>query len=171
MIFGNRGRIAIETEIDTNSTEWCFGRVCLWAQGTQIGDFSQTVILTVTVGFFEDFLQHTGQRHAPELEHLPVHLLISLLYDALFGDSALTLHEAAQLGKLFRKYCVCPGGGEAFDGWLAFYIEGRYSSRFMWLNSMDEQEGEVELEPGEFEAVIQAFIAWTTERSRGSASK
>jgi hypothetical protein len=164
MLFGNRARIAIESEIDISDTTWCFGRACIWANGQQIGDYSQTMILTVAATFFVDFLTHTGDRHDPVLASFPSDLLVSTLYAALFGDDELlSLHELARNGKRFQKFCVCPGGGESFDGVLAFFVEGQRSSRFVWLNFECQNADEIELEQGEFEGYLRAFADWIND--------
>ena len=166
MLFGDRKRIGIEADLDAPTAPWLFGRVCIWCKDQQIGDLSQTVVLSITRAFCAQFLMRAGQRHDVDLDLLPAPLAFTFLYDALFGDSAASLKEAAELGERYGKFCVSPGGGEAFDGWIAFLIESRHCNRFIWQEDGDEHVEEMELLPGELEAVFRAFIAWVEALER-----
>jgi hypothetical protein len=166
MLFGSRSKIAIECSIEAENARWRFGRVCLWAKGVAIGDFEQIMVIAVTTGFFSGFLERSGERYDPQLNSLSALDLVSTLCDALFGDGQQDLKETAQQGQRFGKYCVCPGGGEAFDGWLAFLLEDQNKTRFIWQDTSTGQIDEIDLVSGEFEDIVRHFIVWASDECK-----
>lgn len=128
MLCGSRHGFALEAEIDEldpNRVDLVFGRLCLWAAGHRIGDLSRQTILSVPATFFVDVLKFQNNRADNELCRQSPALALSSVYDALYGRPTGDLKEALELEARYRKFCIAPGGGEAFDGVLSTATEIR----------------------------------------------
>jgi hypothetical protein len=166
MIFGLPTRFAIECEIDPTITHAVlgkvFGSIVIWAGGKRLGERDVTVMLTLAGDFFADSLRFQGQRRDEALDGKKATEVWTTSYGAAYGEGGASVEECLELGRRYRKFFICPGGSEAFDGEFAVLLEQPNGARFIWRDFEDKQIREVLLEPGEYESVVRAFLAWFT---------
>jgi hypothetical protein len=160
MRFGQTERFAVECEVTLPPSSFLFGHICLWVGGERLGDFSQLVILTAPAFFFRDLLRFTGQRYDPVFESMSGTEALDFLHRVLYDDEDATLQESRQLQQRFARYCLCPGGGEAFDGEFVACIEYLNKDRLIWRSHHNAAIGDLFLDHGEIEDVLRSFLKW-----------
>ncbi|MDQ2731762.1 MAG: hypothetical protein M3Y56_08900, partial [Armatimonadota bacterium] len=139
---------------------YLFGYVCLWSGNQAIGEYSETVILTTSAMFFDAFLEIQGQRSDSIFEGMVPELALRTIRDALFDGDCQTLEEAYDLAERFHKFCLCPGGGEAFDGFFAALIEYPGRTCLVWESWRSSSVQINNLAPGECEIALRQFVDW-----------
>ncbi|HLP89364.1 MAG TPA: Imm42 family immunity protein [Nostocaceae cyanobacterium] len=166
MILGNKEEFALECVVDNTESEpsdYIFGHIALWAGKFMIGDFTQTVILDVPYDYFKNSLVHCGQRKDPILMKMTTVEAWQFLNLALYGhndEDDVNLDQLDLLEEKYRKFCICPGFSEAFDGETAFLIEDEQGERFIWKDFTSQLVREVRLKPETYKRTIESFIAW-----------
>ena len=168
MLWGTRHGFGLEAEIDEidpERSDLVFGRLCLWADGTQIGDFSRHAILSVPADFFADVLKYRSNRANGELCQQERDAVLSHVHDALYGPSTGNEEQALKREARYRRYCLAPGGGEAFDGALAILIECGSRERLVWRAVQEGSAHELWLDQGACESVLREFLDWLKKAS------
>lgn len=163
MLFGDKQELAIECvldQIESDPQDYLFGHIALWAGGFVIGDFSQTVILNVPYTYFKYSLTECEKRQEPTLMRMTAVEVWKFLDHALYGDNVESYLNAERLEHKYRKFCICPGFSEAFDGETAFLIEGEQEERFIWKDFASQSIKEVRLKPKTYKYIIEFFLAW-----------
>jgi len=168
MLLGSRNSFGLEAEIaevDPERSDLVFGRLCLWAGGGRIGDFSRHTILSVPADFFADVVKYQNKRTDDELCGYERDAVLSHVHEALYGPPTGDEEQALRLEARYRKHCLAPGGGEAFDGALAILIECGSRERLVWRVEQDSSAHEIWLDQGACESVLRAFLNWLKETS------
>ena len=168
MLWGSRHSFGLEAEIeeiDPERNDLVFGRLCLWAGGVQIGDFSQRTILSVPADFFADVMKYQNKRADDELCQHERDVVLSQVHEALYGPPTGNEEHALRLEARYRKHCLAPGGGEAFDGALAVLIECGPRERLVWRAGQDGSAHEIWLDQGVCVSVLREFLDWLKETS------
>ena len=163
MFFGSRQGFGLEVEIDEvdpHRVDWIFGRLRFWAAGTTIGDFERSSMLSLPAAFFGDVLKRAEERIDPALCKQEAGAALSLVYDALYGPGDGDYQMALDLERLYRRFCIAPGGGEAFDGVFALLVACETGERLLWRTDEEGTPHEAWLGPGECEAVLLKFLVW-----------
>src|ERR1043165_8809165 len=110
MLFGNKDRFAVESELIPGDFDYPFGRITFWSDGNPLGDYSAVTILTVDLFNCRSFLKDTGQRHDPTLETPPNEEALKKVYDAIYDPSVSDENEMYDLLMYYSKFCLCPNG-------------------------------------------------------------
>ncbi|RUS97107.1 hypothetical protein DSM107003_18480 [Trichormus variabilis SAG 1403-4b] len=163
MLLGDKQELALECLLDSRESElqdYLFGHIALWAGGYAIGDFSLTVMLNVPYSYFQSSLTECGKRQDSNLMRMTALEVCQFLDSALYGDNLESHWSSEELEKKYRKFCICPGFSEAFDGEMAFLIEGEKEERFIWKDFLSQSIKEVRLKPKTYKYIIESFIAW-----------
>ncbi len=167
MILGNQPEFALECLVDQKESDpldYLFGYIALWAGGFIIGDFTQLVMLDVPYAYFQDSLIECGQRKDIDLIKMTAIETWEFLNFALYGN-----HESdiisEQIEEKYRKFCICPGFSEAFDGEIAFLIEDENEERFIWKDFLSQSIKDVRLKPETYKRTIESFISWYSSLS------
>lgn len=173
MLLGDKKEFALECVVnptDNDSQEYSFGHIALWAGESIIGDFSLTVILDVPYSYFKQSLTECGQRKDPILMKMTAVESWNFLDSALYGDNSEFHWSSEQLEEKYRKFCICPGFSEAFDGETAFLIEDEQEERFIWKDFMSESIHEVRLKSETYKHTIESFVAWYSHLSDSAST-
>jgi hypothetical protein len=151
MICASKDRFAIESEITGEYPEhvsWVFGLVCFWMGGERIGNFTQALMLSVPVSGLDYLLDHRGKLDASELCNIPkeqvFHLIRTSLYNVNGEDK--DMRELVRLENMYRRYVLCPGLCEAFDGDTVIVLECEDNVRIVWKAYESSATNEVHLE-------------------------
>lgn len=161
MIFGSKKRFAIDAvTVDFTEQGDPLGNICLWVDGTRIGDYSVTAPLGVPAAYFRQVISHIGKRRDRRIDSKSKDEVVSFLKAALYGDMGTTLRECAELEKRFRKFVVCPGPGESFDGEFAVFADNENETRFIWEDTGSERVRETGLSISEYLEPICSFLNW-----------
>jgi hypothetical protein len=160
-LIGAKARFAVQGELPAERQAYAFGRICLWAGGFRIGDYEQTVIVTVPAEYFRQTLRERGNRHDPALDGRSAEEVLRVVHDALFGDPGdAPMRTLVERRKRFAKFCICPNGSEAFDGDQMVLLEQQENARLIWRGHDETATQEIGLALGEYEGTIQSFLAW-----------
>lgn len=163
MLLGDKQELALECVLDQRESDpqdYLFGHIAVWAGGMVIGDFSQIVILNVPYTSFKYSLTECGKRQDPTLRRMTAIEVWYFLDSALYGDNIESHFNSEELEQKYRKFCICPGFSEAFDGETAFLIEGEEEERFIWKDFVSQSIKEVRLKPKTYKDIIESFITW-----------
>jgi hypothetical protein len=165
MLFGTRLRFGLECSFDkTIELKYSFGNICLWALGRSIGQRDQTVILDVFAEYIRRWITADKPEQTDFREETPETILSSIeqcLYTSTQPNPELIVFE-----KKLRRYVLCPGGGESFDGEFAVVLPIGENYRFIWRDYSDHLIRELLLSRSEFDQVIVDFLEWFTEEKR-----
>ncbi|MBD2501668.1 Imm42 family immunity protein [Anabaena azotica] len=162
MIFGDKEKLAIECIFDEKSKtdeQILFGRIAILAGGFRLGDISLTVILNIPMLFFQQSLKDCEKRRSDFFNQMNAEAVWELLYSALYDNYESDINESYELDKKYRKFCICPGFSEAFDGEIAFLIEDEQEERFIWMDAQTEQIKEVRLRPETYKNVVESLLS------------
>jgi len=163
MIFGDWKEFSIECAIsDRRKTngQILFGRIAIWAEGCRLGDFLLTVILNVPALFFRESLKDCGQRRDETLMGMDAEQVWNFLDAVLYAPDYKSSFSPEELEKKYRKFCICPGFSEAFDGETAFLLEDDEGERCIWMDSRSKLIKKVRLRPETYKNVVESFISW-----------
>ncbi|MBE9201092.1 MULTISPECIES: Imm42 family immunity protein [unclassified Nodularia (in: cyanobacteria)] len=167
MLFGVKQELALEClldQIESDPQDYLLGNIVLWAGGFVIGDFSQTVILDLPYSNFKISLTECGKRQDSNLMKMTPGEVWEFLNSAIYGDNSddnmASYSHLAKREQKYRKFCICPGFSEAFDGEIAFLIEGEEEERFIWKELVSQTIKEVRLKPQTYKYIIESFTAW-----------
>jgi hypothetical protein len=160
MVFGDKSRLALECQDSSNPSRFQLGHICLWASERRIGAFEDTVDLGVPAQHFRHLLSSTGSRHDGQLSALGPEAALMLVENSLYGDHIGSLSESVEMENRYRRFCICPGGGEAFDGEFVILIETTDRERFIWREAGTGIVHEVSLPLGEFGLVVTSFLTY-----------
>lgn len=161
MIFGSEKRFAIDAVI-TDFTERGdpLGNICLWADGTRIGDFSVTAPLGSAEVYLRRVVSDIGKRRDKEIDTRSREQVISFLKAALYGNMGTTVRECAELERRFRKFVLCPGLGESFDEEFLVLADNGNETRFIWEDRFSGRVRETGLRLSEYREPIHSFLDW-----------
>jgi Immunity protein 42 len=171
MLFGIKEVFAIECEIEKPIEQYVYANTCMWANGRQIGDQTLSVMFDPVVDFLKNSLQFRGKRKDTSLDNKNSDEAISIVGDALIGDpyseepEARSYEELRYLASKYEKFCICPNGSEAFDGWFAILLEGIDNEKIIWWEFHDNKHVnkdlyEVSMKLGNYDSIITKFLEW-----------
>ena len=157
MIFGDERRFAIRAEREMVREAIVFGNVNIVVAGEEIGDRSIRVILNTVASEFAGFLAGQGYRGAEEYWLLSPSDAIAKIWAARFGptdDYDFTNEMAA------ARYILCPGPGEAFDGFCVVVLEGKETDRVIWRHGQAQSVSFVDLAQSQYLDPLRQFVEW-----------
>lgn len=160
MIFGDQ-TFGIECLLDTQTNQpstYHFGSICIWAAGLRLGDIEQVVLLNTPAINFKYSLV---DRKDKQFETMNAEDIWNFLYKVLYDEDTDNLDPALTSEEIevkYRRFCICPGFSEAFDGEFAFLTEGQQEERFIWLDLSTHMIKEVKLPIGTYEGIVQSFV-------------
>ncbi len=174
MLFGAKNRFAVECSIDPKPSvadpEHTFGNIVLWAGGHRIGDPEATVILNLAADFFGNTLRYRGARRDEALADRAGPEMLKFLEAALFGEGGESVEDCLELESRFRKYVICPGGSESFDGEFAALVEHPSDDELLWKDFASKTIHSLTLEAGEYDRIMRSFLDWFQAESDGNAA-
>jgi Immunity protein 42 len=171
MLFGKKEVFAIECEIEKPIIQYVYANTCMWAGGRQIGDQTLSVMLYPVVYFLKDSLRFQGKRKDITLDNKSSDEIINIVRHALIGDpyseepDDRSYEELRYLESKYEKFCICPNGSEAFDGWFAILLEGIDNEKIIWWEFHDNKHVnkdiyEVSMELGSYDSIVTHFLDW-----------
>ncbi|BAY07539.1 Imm42 family immunity protein [Calothrix sp. NIES-2098] len=162
MIFGLQQRFAIESELDSSTPQYLFGKICLWSSSMRLGNYDQVVLLPPVANFFQKTLRFQGKRTDQLLSTSSAGEVLNTIRSILYRNLEYEgfIQQNFQQRKRYEKFCICPNGSEAFDGEFAVLIESSEGERFIWEDFKTKNIHEIMLASAEYETVIQAFLDW-----------
>jgi hypothetical protein len=163
MIIGDQSRFAVEFELhhealsDPELADWQYGQVCWWCGGVQVGAYDPWTTLRDVAIQSADFLRGAGKRQDAELMSLSasqvVESILALRDDHGQSDEQVRLDEAR-----FRRFRIGPAVS-VFDPWFIVLVEDGETARLVWYLHDSRDVREQRLSVGEFESVLQEFLA------------
>ena len=164
MLVGDKARFAVEFELDAEKArspelgEWLFGTICFWCAGERVGLHDEETTLRDVLNEAKRILQGAPRRGDGDLLSAPKDEVLSRITDALFADSGQSDSQARADWERFSPFLVTPRV-DVFDHWRIFLVEGGGRGRLIWSRRGDQAARERDLEEGEFDRVLQAFLA------------
>ncbi len=133
MIIGDRGRFAIEFQVDEPRLEhWLFGKLCYRVGGQEVGDYDLGGTLNGAVGAFIRLLEFKGSRQEPTLMSSPAADVFNRIDGALYIDSGQSDLQVRTDWESFKRFHAWPVGFDVFDDWKCYLIEDDKIGRFLW---------------------------------------
>ena len=172
MIFGNPQKFAIECVLDkreTDSPQYSFGHIAIWAKEFMLGDFLLPVLLNTPALFFKESLNYCGQRRDETFTGMEAAQVWEFLDTVLYSDSYESSLNPDELEETYRKFCICPGFSEAFDGEIAFLLEEDDEERFIWQDATSQAIQEVRLRPATYKSVVESFLSWYSKNTKNKS--
>jgi hypothetical protein len=171
MIIGNKERFGIEFELDaakladSKLTEWKYGRIRWWCGGEEVGRYeADTTLRDVSVEAAR-FLANEGKRRDVGLMGASSEEVVRTLVAALYEDHGQTDEQVEADDERYRRFVVKPQV-DVFEPWDIFLIEGEKNARLIWRRVKEAKVREHELDAGEFDAVLKAFLTALAEAAR-----
>ncbi len=125
-----------------------------------LGDFLLPVLLNIPALFFKESLNYCGQRSDETFTGMEATQVWEFLDRVLDSDSYESPLNTDKLEETYRKFCICPGFSEAFDGEIAFLLEDNEGERFILKDSTSQAIKEVRLRPATYRSVVESFLVF-----------
>lgn len=161
-MIGNQQTFAIECyhEPIPNNAKRVFGRMCIWAKSTLLGDIEEPAcMLSVTEEHFLDVINRLESLEDSALAKLADKSLFDFLNQALYIDDARTTEEVMVDAERYFKFDFLTNGGESFDRTKSFLISDGSNMRLLFTDC-SEQFHSAHISKDEFVEVITSFLAW-----------
>ena len=127
MLLGNKEDFAVECYHEPdypNDHGWVFGRMCIWCQGTVLGDPNEPAcMLNVTEGCVENCLAQLDNLRDETVDDLPDEAAYDLLEAAIYGPVDRSSAQIHADSIRYRKFDFFTPWGESFDKNRGFLIE------------------------------------------------
>lgn len=161
MLFGEKSNFALECELENPLDEFFNCKICLWADGEQIGNYERGSSLRVSASFFRDTLRFVSELHDEALDGKSAEAVLKFIYKKLYEvpEEDVSIEELEHHWQRYGKFLICPDGGPAFDGWLAVLLLEPIRERFLWRYALGAAR-ESFLPVGRYEATVSSFLAW-----------
>jgi Immunity protein 42 len=172
MLVGDKNRFAIEFELDAEQLsdpdlrEWLNGRICFWFSGKRVGEYEFETTLRDVAIEAERFLRDQGNRKDESLVAASADHVVRIIAHALFEDWGQSDEQAAADERHYRRFVVSPEV-DVFDQWRIHLVEDASLGRLIWLQEDENVTHECQLRPGEFDAVLKAFLVALRGESGG----
>ncbi|MET9490349.1 Imm42 family immunity protein [Nocardia sp. NPDC006630] len=167
MLVGDRGRFAIEYELDRlpggsaglgpGLGHWMFGRIRWWCGGEKIGRYQPNTAIRDVAAAAERILLCDGARRSPALMALPAPEVAHIVTAALFADDDRSDEQIAADGARYWPFFVGPRT-ESFEPWDIFVVEDDLAARLIWGQAGLPEVRERGLRRGEFAGVLRDFL-------------
>lgn len=177
MLFGSRDRFAIESMAEPHlcSSSQVWGRMCIWCNGTEIGDYSDEHCgLFDAYDGFRTLRELLASNWLPEFEGLSDNDLWNLLDGALYGyhgdreiNVLRTIEQCREDSDRYYRFIFLTNWGEQFDGNGKSFIVCRPDDVVRVLNRSLGDSPNFSLEVPRAEAIetIQKFLDWFDNES------
>ncbi len=164
MLFGEKSKFALECELESPLDEFFNCKICLWANGEQIGDYERGSSLRVSASFFRDTLKFVSRLHDEALDGKSAETILKFIYEKLYEipEEDVSVEELENHWQRYGKFLICPDGGPAFDGWLAALLVEMTGERFLWRYALGAAH-ESSLPTGGYEATVSSFLVWADQ--------
>ncbi|MDM0047925.1 BRCT domain-containing protein [Variovorax sp. J22R115] len=162
-MFGSTERFGIQTELLEPAGEFVVVHIRLWADGMQIGDYQQPVLLSPIADFFRATIRRSDLRADAELALFPPERVLEAVKASLFTDDEVkSPSQGLRNERLesFREICICPNGCAAFDGEMAVLLQRAGAESFIWQDFGDKRVRELRLMTGDYATVVRMFLGW-----------
>lgn len=167
MLVGDRGRFAIEYELDHLPSgsaglepglgHWMFGRIRWWCGGEKIGRYQPNTAIRDVAAAADRMLVSDNARRSPALMALPAREVAHIVTEALFADNDRSDAQIAADGAHYWPFFVGPRT-ESFEPWDIFVVEDEAGARLMWGLAGLREVRECSLRRGEFAGVLRDFL-------------
>jgi len=164
VLVGDKERFAVEFALSGEKArhpdlrEWLYGTISFWCGGERVGLHEETTLRDVA-NEAERFLRQAGRRSSEEGLLLdPRDEVMRRIASALFQESGQSDAQVREDWERFSQFIVSPNV-DVFDPWRMVLVEGHGKGRLIWSRRGDEAPRECELEEGEFDDVLRAFLA------------
>ena len=159
MEFGDKGRFAIEVELDENcGGSWLFGRICYWVGGSVVGDYDAGTSLRDVLFQMKYIVGDRGRRKCPLLMQLPEMKVVDMISAALSETSdelCKFLGPNSMPASLDVRIPV-----DVFDSWRIFLIENAGAAKLICFDVGSSSLKSVLMSEGEFDSVFSDAYAY-----------
>ena len=116
--------------------------------------------MSVALASCRNLLRFSGNRGDGRLIAMPAADAFMEIYSALFVDNGQSDDQVKRDAEYYTRFAAIPMGFDVFDSWMAFLIEDRTTSRYLWKKMASEADHvhETMLLEGEFDAVLSGFV-------------
>lgn len=180
MVIGDKGKIAIEYELEEPLTRHLLGHICFWIKGIQIGDYDVIAPLGVTGVACEKIIRRAAWRRDQRLLMMDKFEVMRMLRAAVYPEEGeddqeriarelgidhiegadLSLSLAAEL----TRYFLAPHNGEAFDDWYLVLVENELHDRLIWSQQPRGGVEDAFVPHGEFSRLCEIFASQIEEK-------
>jgi len=136
MLLGRKSDFAVECYHEPNYPNehgWVFGRMCVWVQGSPLGDLDEPAcMLNVTEGHVQDCLDRLDELWDEAVDGLSDSDAFQFLDSALYADDDRPNQQVYEEAVRFSKFDFLTNWGESFNGTKAFLLRSGADFRILY---------------------------------------
>ena len=151
MLVGASEQFAMEYEIVPSPGRAILGHFRMWANGREIGDFQDVLVLTAVQAQIEHSLRFADRLADPALLAADKADAVRIIQETLYGASV-------PLSLKYARFNLTDVGLTSFDRLWVFLIATPTEQRLLWRKKKGLDVGEVGFPVGTYETVAREFL-------------
>ncbi len=164
MLVGSKTELAFE-HMHHASEGIPLGHFRMWAQGTEIGQFGEVVVLGAVVAELQQALSFSGERSFSEFDALRPSAVFRNLHDKLYGDQ--DLGSAEFNARRYRSTNLSDLGNSSFDDLFVFLVDQHDCQWLMWSDASLDKISVAVLDVEAFDKLAAAYSNLLAEELLG----
>jgi hypothetical protein len=166
MLFGDKHEFGIESKITMHIDGYPVGHFRFWLKNQPIGDYSIETLLGTYATFLKDQAPQNQHANQYDFGKMADEQILDFLKFKLYGDSGGNLEEYATNEKIFRRFLLSPGIGEAMDDFFIAMVESEGRIKIIVGGVTNDFFLKKEISPKKYYKVVESFVSWIESNSK-----